>query len=834
MSEIRLSIDGQAVTVAQGASVLEAARKLNIEVPAICSHPDLTAYGACRMCVVEIDGVRGFPTACTTPAADGMVVKTQSESLSELRENTLDLMLSGHPNACLVCDYRSLCEKHKPNPSKAGTSTRCGLCGNRSDCGIREMALSHNGRASSLPTLYSHKRVERDDPFIERDHNLCILCGLCWRICEKIHGSPAISIVKRGKEARIGASFDRSWVDSGCTFCGACVDICPTGTITDRFAKWHGHPDGHVRTTCTLCSEGCELYEMMEGNTVVATRMTAFDRDARLCAIGRFAYPQLLQQRDRISRPLVRMEGDLIPVSAEEALDALAERLGAYRDGNFLLIGNENELRETKVLCERFAVSHMAGSCHFQVSGASAEDLPEALLAEIRSGHFRAVWSAGAHLPQECQPECLIVSDAFPSALSERADVVLPAAILTEVTGTFRDAYGKVKTVGPVINAPGMAKPEWHWLRDLAVRMGDNAFAAYEYAPHVTRSITDEALPTAVTSRPRETLKEGLIPHYRGHLLASRVPALKAFGMPDGSEDVQEELPTRHRFVIQQKEEIAPNFHSFVVTAADIARHAKPGQFIMVMAGESSERVPFTLTDWNPDEGTIQFIIEETGRSSAELCAMAEGDVLAHVSGPLGTPLDLDDCQTVALAGGCYGIGAIYPFAKHLHALGKRVYVILEASSHFLFFLEDELRAVCDDIFFTSRDGSKGRKGAVHDVLIELLQSDDKKPDAMVAIGCTLMMQMAADATREWSQVPLHVALNPIMIDGTGMCGACRVSVGDETLFACVDGPFFNGHQVDWQGLASRRAAYLSTEIEAMPQEGLAALHAHAHHHSHA
>jgi NAD(P)H-flavin reductase/ferredoxin len=831
MRTIALSIDGQAVTVAHGASVLDAARKLNIEVPAICSHPDLTAYGACRMCVVEIEGVRGFPTACTTPAAEGMQVKTQSESLSELRENTLDLMLSGHPNACLVCDYRTLCEKHKPNPSKAGTSTRCGLCGNRSDCGIREMVLSHNGRASSLPTLYSHKRVERDDPFIERDHNLCILCGLCWRICEKIHGSPAISIVKRGKEARIAASFDRSWVDSDCTFCGACVDICPTGTITDRFAKWHGHPDGHIRTTCTLCSEGCEMYEMMEGNTVVATRMTAFTRDARLCSIGRFAYPQLLQHRDRIARPLVKINGDLIPVSEEEALAYLTEQLEPYRDGSFLLIGNECDLRETKELCERFAVQHMRGSCYFQAAGNGSGELPKGYLEGINSGRIRAVLTSGNHLPDDCQPQCLVVMDAFSSTLSERADAVLPVAILAEVTGTFRDVVGQVKTVGPAIPAPGFAKPEWHWLRDLAVNMGASDFSAFEYVPQVSRTIVDDPAPTAVTTRPRDDLKGGLIARYRGHLLAARVPSLKAFGLPNGSTHEDDKAVAQSSFVIEKKEEIAPNFHSFVVRSVDIARHAKAGQFIMVMTSETSERVPFTLTDWDAEAGTIQFIVEETGRSSAELCALKAGDAIAHISGPLGTPLKLDDCDTVALAGGCYGIGAIYPFAKHLHALGKRVYVVLEASSHFLFFLESELRAVCDEIYFTSRDGSKGRKGAVHDVLLELLESEDKKPDAMVAIGCTLMMQMAADATRDWQSVPLHVALNPIMIDGTGMCGACRVSVGNETLFACVDGPFFNGHQVDWQGLASRRAAYLSTEIEAMPQEGLAALHAHHHHH---
>lgn len=825
MKEITLTIDGQPVSVDGGDSVLDAAKALGIEVPSICSHPDLPAYGACRMCVVEIEGVRGFPTACTTPAAAGMVVRTESETLRRLRENTLELMMSGHPNACLVCDYRAVCEKHKPAPSKAGTSTRCGLCGNRSECDLRELVLASPERNLGLPTIYSHKKVERDDPFIERDHNLCILCGLCWRICDKIHGQPAISIVRRGKEARIAASFDRSWVDSGCTFCGACVDICPTGTISDRFAKWHGHPDNKILSTCMLCPEGCAFHEMTEDNRVVATRMTGFQPENRLCALGRFAYPQLLQDRHRLDRPLLREGGELVPVSQDEAMEGLAATLGDFRDGSFLLIGNDIELRETKQLYRRLAGDVLGGRCLFMAAGAGAADLPEEVADAIENGTIRAVLSAGDYIPAELREhlDFLAVIDAFPSALSASADVVLPASILAETTGTFRDAAGTVKGVGPALPAPEQARPEWHWVRDLAQRLGADDWKRYRYAPDVTRTIGDDPAPAPLRTRPRDSVKESLPERFRGHFLADRVPALRAFGLP--STPAEETGADKRGFLIRKKEEIAPNFHSFVVEAREIARYARPGQFIMLMAGETSERVPFTLTDWDPEEGTILFIIEETGRSSRELCALRAGDRIAHVSGPLGAPLDLSGADTVALAGGCYGIGAIYPFAKALHRAGKRVFVILEASSHFLMYFEDELREFCEEIYFTTRDGSMGRKGAVHDVLVELLQSDDKRPDAMAAIGCTLMMQMAVEATRPWSDVPLHVALNPIMIDGTGMCGACRVSVGGETSFACVDGPFFNGHEVDWAELNSRRGAFVQVEVEAMPQNGTLAAH---------
>lgn len=829
MKELTLTIDDRQVTVTEGASVLDAAKLLGIEVPAICSHPDLEPYGACRMCVVEIEKVRGFPTACTTPAREGMVVRTQSETLRRLRENTLELMMSGHPNACLVCDYRTVCEKHKPNPSKAGTSTRCGLCGNRPQCDLREIALSTNSRNLNLTVIYSHKKVERDDPFIERDHNLCILCGLCSRICNKIHGHPAISITGRGAEARIAASSDGSWVDSTCTFCGACVDICPTGTISDRFARWHGAPDGKVLSTCTLCPEGCPLYEMTEDNQVIATRMVSFRPDDRLCALGRFAYPQLLQSRDRLHRALLREAGELVPVSPEEAVAAMGQALADFRDGSFLLIGNESELRETKHLYRQFAAEVMHGVCHFMPAGSGVDDLPSTLLERIESGEIRAVLCAGDYLPQRLHgcPEFIGMIDAFPSPLANAAAVVLPAAILAEVTGTFRDAAGAVRTVGPALPAPGAARPEWHWLRELAPHLDATDWKGIRHTLDVTRVIADDPAPAALTTKPRDTTRGALVPRFRGHFLADWVPALDAFDLPSTPASAQPE--PAGAFAIRRKEEIAPNFHLFEVEAPGIARHARPGQFIMVMARETSERSPFTLTDWDPEAGTIIFIIEETGRSSRELCSLRAGAAIAHISGPLGKPLQLEGTGPVALAGGCYGIGAIYPFAKALHRQGRPVKVVLEASSHFLFFLEKELAAVCDELQFTTRDGSRGRKGAVHDVLLDWLADDEQRPDAMLAIGCTLMMQMAAEATRPWAQVPLHVALNPIMIDGTGMCGACRVSVDGATNFACVDGPFFNGHQVDWAELASRRGAFVQVEVEAMPQDAHVAGHGCKH-----
>jgi NAD(P)H-flavin reductase len=178
--------------------------------------------------------------------------------------------------------------------------------------------------------------------------------------------------------------------------------------------------------------------------------------------------------------------------------------------------------------------------------------------------------------------------------------------------------------------------------------------------------------------------------------------------------------------------------------------------------------------------------------------------------------LPISKVGSVILGGGCYGVAAIYPLARAFKQAGNRVIGVLEASSHFLFFMEDQLKSVCDELHYATRDGSRGIKGGVQDIFVEHLKGG-RPPNLMVAIGCTFMMRLTEEATRPFD-VPLHVALNPIMVDGTGMCGACRLSVNGTTKFACVDGPFFDAHKVDWEELSLRRLAYSVAEIEALPQ----------------
>lgn len=267
-------------------------------------------------------------------------------------------------------------------------------------------------------------------------------------------------------------------------------------------------------------------------------------------------------------------------------------------------------------------------------------------------------------------------------------------------------------------------------------------------------------------------------------------------------------------FEILQKREIAPNVHRAVIHAPAIAKKARPGQFVILMVDERSERVPFTLCDWDRDAGTVTLVVQEVGQSSRKFVLLKAGDHVAHLVGPLGVPLEIERYGTVALAAGCYGIGAVLGIARAMKAAGNRVLSVVEADSAYLHYYRDELLATSDEFVQTTIDGSNGLKGHSVDVIKRKLESGEQL-DRVFAVGCVFMMMLTGNITKPFG-VKTLVALNPIMLDGTGMCGACRVTVGNETKFACVDGPFFDAHEVDWDELWDRRAAYGEDEIHAV------------------
>jgi len=262
-------------------------------------------------------------------------------------------------------------------------------------------------------------------------------------------------------------------------------------------------------------------------------------------------------------------------------------------------------------------------------------------------------------------------------------------------------------------------------------------------------------------------------------------------------------------YKIIEKSEIF-NVHKMAITAPEIAKSIQAGQFVIIMGNEYSERIPLTVSDWNTDSGTITLYILEVGISTLELARMKVGDSIYAVTGPLGVPSEIKNYGTVVLGGGCYGIGGIYPIAKACKEAGNKVISIIEARYSAMFYHEKELHAVSDQVFYATSDGSKGIRGKVENVIEEMLEKGVRVDHAFF-MGCTQMLERCSEATRPYA-VPTKVALNSIMLDGTGMCGACRVSVGGQTKFTCVDGPEFDGHKVDWKELYTRKSAYVERE----------------------
>ena len=266
-------------------------------------------------------------------------------------------------------------------------------------------------------------------------------------------------------------------------------------------------------------------------------------------------------------------------------------------------------------------------------------------------------------------------------------------------------------------------------------------------------------------------------------------------------------------FTIVKKERLNPTVTKMVIDAPYVARKAEPGQFIIFRAHEDSERVPLTIADFDREAGTVTIIYQIVGGSTMELDAMNEGEALCDFVGPLGVATHTEGLKKVAVVGGGVGCAIAYPVTKKLHELGAEVHAVVGFRNKDLVILEDEFRAASDKLVMMTDDGSHGEKGLVTAALEKLIQ-DGNEYDEVIAIGPLVMMKFVCAVTKKYG-VKTVVSMNPIMIDGTGMCGGCRLTVGGETKFACVDGPDFDGHLVDFDEAMKRGSMYREFEQHA-------------------
>jgi ferredoxin/flavodoxin---NADP+ reductase len=266
-------------------------------------------------------------------------------------------------------------------------------------------------------------------------------------------------------------------------------------------------------------------------------------------------------------------------------------------------------------------------------------------------------------------------------------------------------------------------------------------------------------------------------------------------------------------FKIVSKEKLTPVIDCLKVEAPALAAKARAGQFVIIRVDEVGERIPLTLADWDAKGGTITLVAMQVGTSTRKLGALKAGDSLTNLVGPLGLPTHIDKYGSVVCVGGGVGIAPIHPIARTLREAGNKVISIIGARNKDLLFWEDKMRAVSDELIIVTDDGSYARKGLVTEPLKELL--DKGAVDRVIAIGPAVMMKFCSLTTKPYN-IPTIVSLNSIMVDGTGMCGCCRLSVGGVTKFACVDGPDFDGHQVDWNIAFDRQKVYLKEEKDSL------------------
>lgn len=351
---LQISINGHSLSVEKGKTILQVARESGIAIPTLCDFPGLTSHGSCRLCVVEIEGRANMPTACTTLVEDGMVVQTESPSVQALRTELLKLLLSEHPSSCLFCPEKSRCDDCMVTLRKAGVITGCRSCPQDGQCELQTLVDRFGLAEVEYPVRYRMLPVKKKDPFFEQDYNLCVLCERCVRVCEENHFSSVLTLISRGTDMLIGTAFGRTHFESGCSFCGACLEVCPVGALSERTRKWDGKPEREVSTTCPLCSAGCQLRLLVKNGMVIGSLPDRTGGSENLCVKGRFGITELVNHPTRLQHPLVVNSDGSSPVSWEQALETAAQKIASCAPEKYGMILSADCSNETLYIARKF------------------------------------------------------------------------------------------------------------------------------------------------------------------------------------------------------------------------------------------------------------------------------------------------------------------------------------------------------------------------------------------------------------------------------------------------------------------------------------------------
>ncbi len=332
IKNISLTVDGVKVEVQEGATVLEAAGKADIYVPTLCYDPDLKPYGACRLCIVEIEKMRGLPTSCTTPATEGMVIHTESPSVNKSRRMTMELIMANHHGECLSCAKNQNCELQK-------VARYLGIEQDHFDRLRR--------RQTTVP-------IDDSNPAYIRDMNKCILCARCVRACHEVTGIDAIDIAFRGNDATISTFGNKPIIESRCETCGECVSRCPTGALVFRNSR---QVTREVKSTCPYCAVGCQMYLGIRSGEIISVRgdKEGASNEGHLCVKGRFGVADFVHHKDRLKTPLIKRNGKFEEVTWDEALSLVASKLKTYRSEEIGVVSSARSTNEANYIAQKFA-----------------------------------------------------------------------------------------------------------------------------------------------------------------------------------------------------------------------------------------------------------------------------------------------------------------------------------------------------------------------------------------------------------------------------------------------------------------------------------------------
>ena len=340
---ITITIDGRQVAAPAGATILEAATQAGIYIPTLCYDERLKAYGACRMCMVEQVDRPGFAAACVAPATPDAAYRTNSDETVELRQSVLNLLMSEHPHGCLTCDRIVHCGPNDICLRNVSVTDRCVVCPQNQRCELQATVEIVGVTEQLLPYNYRELPIRTEDPHIDRDYNLCISCARCVRVCDEVIGAEAISMVDRGDRILPGTPNDVPLSDplTGCIFCGACVDVCPVGALTEKDNKWAGLPDANVTTVCTECEIGCQVTaELKDGRLLrVTPDIDGGANGGFACIHGKFELANESNNEARLISAMIRdANGALGESSWDDAIAAAAEGLRSYAGGSAAVV----------------------------------------------------------------------------------------------------------------------------------------------------------------------------------------------------------------------------------------------------------------------------------------------------------------------------------------------------------------------------------------------------------------------------------------------------------------------------------------------------------------